>query len=84
MVDNEKPLERRLTHDGIVHHPLGGGSYVFKKGYVDFLTGYIPRSSATTSDYSVKIKKSQLNEYPAALLRLGFFIIWLDISPKKK
>jgi len=26
-------------------------------------------------NYPVKIKKSQLIEYPAALLRLGFFIV---------
>ena len=30
MVDNNYPLKRKLIHDGVVHHPLGGGSYVFK------------------------------------------------------
>ena len=37
MVDKNDSLERRLTYDGVVHHPLGGGSYVFKKNYVDYL-----------------------------------------------
>ena len=27
----------KLEHDGQVHNPLGGGSYMFKDGFVDYL-----------------------------------------------
>ena len=49
MIDKEDLLERRLTHDGIVHHPLGGGSYVFKKGYVDYLVRQITKKKVRVS-----------------------------------
>ena len=49
MVDKKDSLERRLTHDGIVHHPLGGGSYVFKKIYVDYLVRQLTKEKVRIS-----------------------------------
>ena len=49
MVDKGDSLERRLTHDGVVHHPLGGGSYVFKNGYVDYLVMQLSKERARIS-----------------------------------
>ena len=37
MTENSDSLERIIRHDGIVHHPLGGGSYVFRHNFVDYL-----------------------------------------------
>ena len=49
MVDKDDSLERRLTYDGIVHHPLGGGSYVFKKNYVDYLVRQLTKEKVRVS-----------------------------------
>ncbi|MFH1316554.1 MAG: hypothetical protein ABII01_03485 [Candidatus Woesearchaeota archaeon] len=49
MVDKDDSLEKRLTHDGVVHHPLGGGSYVFKKGYVDYLVRQLTKEKVRVS-----------------------------------
>ncbi|MEK6962886.1 MAG: hypothetical protein AABX70_00560 [Nanoarchaeota archaeon] len=38
MSGGQDPLERILKHDGVVHHPLGGGSYIFKEGLVEHIT----------------------------------------------
>ena len=49
MVDKDYSLERRLAHDGVVHHPLGGGSYVFKKNYVDYLVRHLIKEKVRIS-----------------------------------
>lgn len=37
MGDNSDTLGRLVRHDGVIHHPLGGGSYIFKSNFVDYL-----------------------------------------------
>src|SRR5436305_13164702 len=32
---------KKISHDNMVHHPLGGGSYVFKKRYVDYIASQV-------------------------------------------
>lgn len=49
MVDKDDSLERRITYDGVVHHPLGGGSYVFKRGYVDYLVKQLTKGKVRVS-----------------------------------
>jgi len=44
MVDSNDSPERRLVHDGVVHHPLGGGSYVFEKNYGEYLAKNIAKN----------------------------------------
>lgn len=34
---------KKILHDNVVHHPLGGGSYVFKKKYVDYIVSQIAK-----------------------------------------
>ncbi|MBI2499637.1 hypothetical protein HYV88_05325 [Candidatus Woesearchaeota archaeon] len=49
MVDKDDSLERKLTYDGVVHHPLGGGSYVFKRRYVEYLVRNISKNNLRIS-----------------------------------
>ncbi|HIG93920.1 MAG: hypothetical protein QT02_C0002G0009 [archaeon GW2011_AR9] len=49
MVDKDYSLERRLTYDGVVHHPLGGGSYVFQRNYVEYLARNISKQNLRIS-----------------------------------
>lgn len=49
MVNKDNSLERRLVHDGVVHHPLGGGSYIFKKNYVEYLVRGISKKNLKIS-----------------------------------
>lgn len=37
MTEHSDKLERIIKHDGLVHHPLGGGSYVFRHSFIDYL-----------------------------------------------
>ncbi|CAG8714999.1 5930_t:CDS:2, partial [Ambispora leptoticha] len=39
----------KIFHDNEVHHPLGGGSYVFKKKYVDYILSLSPKSDIKVS-----------------------------------
>jgi len=39
----------KILHDNEVHHPLGGGSYVFKKKYVDYILSRNPKSDIKIS-----------------------------------
>ncbi|CAG8801736.1 28114_t:CDS:2 [Gigaspora margarita] len=39
----------KIFHDNEVHHPLGGGSYVFKKNYVDYILNCNPKSDLKIS-----------------------------------
>lgn len=39
----------KILHDNEVHHPLGGGSYVFKKKYVDYILSRSPKSDIKIS-----------------------------------
>src|SRR4051812_19265882 len=39
----------KIFHNNEVHHPLGGGSYVFKKKYTDYILNYTPKSDIKIS-----------------------------------
>ena len=53
MVDKDYSLERRLTYDGVVHHPLGGGSYVFQRNYVEYLARNISKQNLRISIFAI-------------------------------
>ncbi|MFT4326509.1 MAG: hypothetical protein ACMXYK_03340 [Candidatus Woesearchaeota archaeon] len=42
-------LEHILRHDGSIHHPLGGGSYVFEENYVNYLANQIQKPNVRIS-----------------------------------
>jgi hypothetical protein len=39
----------RISHDGIIHNPPGGGSSVFKKEYVNYIFNYLPKNEVRIS-----------------------------------
>ena len=39
----------QIKHDGIVHHPLGGGSYVFRKGFIRYLVKLLRKDAIKIS-----------------------------------
>jgi hypothetical protein len=41
--------DKTFKHNGIVHHPLGGGSYVFSRNYIDYLDKQIKKSQIRIS-----------------------------------
>jgi hypothetical protein len=42
-------LENVIRHDGKIHHPLGGGSYVFEKEYIPYLAAQLPKEKVAIS-----------------------------------
>ncbi|MGA8942094.1 MAG: hypothetical protein WB502_05165 [Thermoactinomyces sp.] len=38
-----------IKHDGVVHHPLGGGSYVYKNSFIDYLLNQIKKKEIRIS-----------------------------------
>jgi hypothetical protein len=38
-----------ILHDNVVHHPLGGGSYVFKEKYIDYILEHVSKSDVRIS-----------------------------------
>ncbi|RGB24135.1 hypothetical protein C1646_735052 [Rhizophagus diaphanus] len=38
-----------ILHDNVVHHPLGGGSYVFKEKYIDYILERVYKSDVRIS-----------------------------------
>ncbi|KAJ6590636.1 hypothetical protein DFH09DRAFT_1139897 [Mycena vulgaris] len=44
LVDNNR---HTAHHDGVVHHPLGAGSYIFQKNLIKHLTSYCTKSHIT-------------------------------------
>ena len=44
MASRNELLERIVTHDGIVHYPRGGGSYVFQDRYADYIAKNISKN----------------------------------------
>ena len=39
----------KLEHDGVIHHPPGGGSHVFKKGFVEYLVSQLKKDEVRIS-----------------------------------
>lgn len=39
----------KISHDGKVHNPPGGGSSVFKKEYADYIVNYLPKDKVRIS-----------------------------------
>jgi len=48
-METSKLPSRHITHDGKIHHPLGGGSYVFKDIYIDYLIKNIHKGEINIS-----------------------------------
>ncbi|POG83324.1 hypothetical protein GLOIN_2v1761377 [Rhizophagus irregularis DAOM 181602=DAOM 197198] len=38
-----------------IHHPLGGGSYVFKEKYIDYILEHVPKSDVRIKGKNVKV-----------------------------
>ncbi len=45
----QNTYHRTLTHDGIIHYPSGGGSYVFKSNFVGYLNEQLHKDSLRIS-----------------------------------
>ncbi len=48
-MDANPHSDRTIRHDGVVHHPLGGGSYAFKTNFVGYLLDQLYKNNTRIS-----------------------------------
>ena len=48
-MDEDKPTKGNVIHDSVVHHPLGGGSYIFKSNFVDYVDNGLSKDKVRVS-----------------------------------
>jgi len=48
-MQSDDSLENVIRHDGIVHHPLGGGSYVFQHNFVQYVGSLLGKKNIAVS-----------------------------------